>query len=117
MLARTVADAIRETVFVAAASTLKAASESMLDAHTEAAVVLDGGRLAGILTAANVADALAEGREPSTTPVGDVADPDPPVVRADEPLVDAHERMSVEQRDIGVAVAGNGEPLGLLLLD
>src|SRR5919204_4493639 len=113
-MVRTVRQAVREPVFVGLSTSLKQASALMLDAHTETAVVLEEGKLAGLLTAANVADALAEGRDASRTPVGEIADRDPLLARADEPLVEAHERMRANQCDIVVAVDAGGEPLGLV---
>ncbi len=110
---RTVADAMTSPpVTVAPDTTIQAASAAMLDAHAHAAIVVEGGRVRGLVTVDDVARALAAGAD---TPVGAVAEPDPPVVHAQEPLAEAHERMRAAQRGALPVVANGGEPLGLLV--
>lgn len=116
MAIRTVADALGESVFVAAESTLQQASALMLDAGTEAAVVILDGGSAGLLTADDIARALAEGHDTTRTAVAAIAEREPLLARVDEPLLDAHRRMRDAQQELAVVVDGDGEPLGLVEL-
>src|SRR5438067_1515608 len=109
---RTVADALSESVLVDDSMTLQDASSQMLDAGAEAAVVVEDDALVGLITADDVARALAEGRDVAMTVVGAIADRDPLLARAGEPLVDVHQRMRMQQRPLAVAVGAHGEPLG-----
>jgi CBS domain-containing protein len=113
---RTVAEALTGSVVVESSMTLQEASARMLDAEADAAIVMDADTLAGLLTAEDVARALAEDLDATQTPTGMVADRDPPVVNADEPLIDVHQRLLAEQRELAVAVGADGEPLGLVSL-
>lgn len=85
----------------------------MLDDHVKAAVAVDGTTLRGLLTASDVADALAEGRDASCTPIAAVANPDPTLVEPPEPLADAHQRMSAAEASLAVVIDG-GRPVGVL---
>lgn len=110
---RVVADAMTEPpVLLTPDTTLQAASATMLDAHAHSAIVVERGRVCGLVTVAHVAQSLAAGPD---TRVGAVAELDPPVVRAQEPLAEAHERMRAAQRAALPVVAEGGEPVGLLV--
>jgi CBS domain-containing protein len=113
---RTVGQALGRSVFIEGASTLQQASALMLEANTEVAIVLAQPGHAALLTAEDVARALAEGHDTARTSVIVVADPKPLLTRADELLVNAHERMRDEQRDLAIAVDADGRPLGLVEL-
>jgi CBS domain-containing protein len=112
---RTVADAMIAPVSIASTSTLQQAATAMLDADALAAVIVDGGRARGVLTAEEIARALADGRDPSETAVAVVAEPEPPVVRAQDTLVEAHRLMRVSEHRAVAVVGSRGEPVGLLL--
>jgi CBS domain-containing protein len=111
---RTVAMAMREAALVGRSTTIQEASAAMLDRHVESAVLLDGTAIEGLLSAEDVARALAEGRDATSTPVHAVAAPDPLVVDVDEPLAEVHQRMRAAQRPLAVVVDRGGQPLGIL---
>ena len=111
---RTVADAMTEPVIVALSTTIQDASAKMLDGGSAAAVVVEDGRLRGLVSAADVARALADGLDPIATPVGAILGSDPPRARSDEALADVHQRMRAEQRPLAVVVGRDGRPIGLL---
>jgi CBS domain-containing protein len=110
---RTVADAMTKPVIVELSATIQNASATMLDGRSEAAIVVEGGKLCGLVSAADVARALAEGLDPTETPVGAIAT-DPPRVRSDEALADIHQRMRAEEHPLAVVIGHDGQPLGLL---
>jgi len=113
---RRVSDAmIAPPVVVDPATTVQEAAGRMLDARAEVAVLVEAGRVCGLATAEHVADALAAGRDASETPIGAIAVRDPPVVRADEPLVDAHQRMRAEGCPVVPVVGARHEPVGVLV--
>jgi CBS domain-containing protein len=115
VLMRTVAEAMVAPVAVAPGTTLQEAAAAMLAERAQAAVIVDaGGRARGLLTADDVARALAEGRDPAATPVHGVAR-EAPVVRAEDPLVDAHRLMRVSGHKVVAVVGAHREPVGLLM--
>jgi CBS domain-containing protein len=101
-------------VVVERSATLQAASASMLDAHAHAAVIVEKGRVCGLATARDISRALEEGRDPTDTLVGAIAQRDPPVARPDEPLAEAHARMRAAQHRVVAVVGGKHEPIGVL---
>src|SRR2546425_9604662 len=104
---RTVESAMTSVPILDAATTIQDAAAAMLDDRVEAAVVvIDGAKRCGLLTAGDVADALAQGRDASSTPIATVSSPEPLRVETQELLVDAHERMRAA-----------GEPLAVVLAD
>jgi CBS domain-containing protein len=114
---RRVADAMfAPPVVVDPATPVQEAAARMLDAGVAAAVVVDRGRISGLATAEHVASALASGYDATETGIGVIASPDPLVVRADDPLAEAHLQM----RAAGCATApvvgpGGKEPVGVLV--
>jgi CBS domain-containing protein len=112
---RTVANVMTSPpVVVEPATTVQATSAAMLDAGSHAAVVVDEGKVCGLVTAGDISRMLAEGYDAAETLVGVIANRDLEVVEPDEPLAEVHERMRAAGRRV-VAVAGpRGEPLGLL---
>jgi predicted transcriptional regulator len=111
---RLVADAMRSPpVTVGPATTVQQASATMLDAQVQAAVVVADGRVSGMVTAERLSEALAQGYDPTDTLVSVVAEREPPLVNADEPLAEAHQRMRAADRTIAVVTAG-GRPVGML---
>lgn len=112
---RTVAhDMSAPPVIVEPATTLQAASASMLDAGEHAALIVERGRVCGLVTARDVSRALEGGYDPTETLIGVIAERNPPVVRADEPLAEAHERMRAQQRRVMAVVGAKREPVGVL---
>jgi CBS domain-containing protein len=112
---RTVAEAMHAPVAVGPGATLQDAAAAMLAADAQAAVIVERGRARGLLTAGDVARALAEGRDPASTEAGAVAEQEPPVVHAQDALVEAHRVMRVSQHRVVAVVGPHGEPVGLLI--
>ena len=108
-------DMIAPPVTVGRATTIQDASAAMVDAGSQAALVVDEGRVCGIVTAADVARALGDGYDAAETPIGAIAEPDPPLVRADEPLAEVHQRMRADGRRVTAVAGSHGEPLGVLV--
>ena len=94
-------------------TTIKDASAAMLDDHVEAAIVSDGPKLRGLVTARDVADALGD-RDVGSTLVADIARWDPLVVQRREPLAEAHERMRAADVPLAVVIGDDGRPVGVL---
>lgn len=111
---RTVADVMNKPVVVERSTTLQEASAQMLDRHTEAAVVVEQGKVAGVLSAQDVVRALAEGRDSASTTVGAVCDPSPSLVQPDAPLVEVHEQLLADARELAVAIGPHREPVGII---
>ena len=112
---RRVADAMRAPVVaVEPATTVQETSARMLDADVHAAVVVQDGTVCGMVTAERLGEALGQGYDPTETPVGVVAEPDPLLVEAGETLAEAHERMRAADRAVAPVVATDGSPVGLL---
>jgi len=79
-----------------------------------AALVADGARLVGIFTERDALfRVLAGGRDPRTTPVGQVMTRDPQTIHPDKPFEDAL-RLMYEGRFRHVPVVEDGRPLGVV---
>lgn len=113
---RTVASAMTPVPILDASTTIQDASAAMLDDHVMAAVAVDGTTLRGLLTASDVAAALAEGLDASCTPIAAVANPDPTLVETPEPLAEAHQRMSAAEASLAVVI-DEDRPVGVLTDD
>ncbi len=88
----------------------------MRDGDVGAIVVLDGGDLHGIVTDRDVAIRLvAEGRDPATTTVGDIASRDPTAIEADRSEEEALALMR-ERALRRLPVVEDGQPVGILSL-
>ena len=111
---RTVAAATKEAVLVGPSTTIQQASAAMLERHVEAAIIVDGTTVRGLMSANDVARALAEGRDATSTPVQAITASDPPIVDIDEPLAEVHQRMRAAQRPLVVVVARDGQAMGVL---
>jgi CBS domain-containing protein len=111
---RTVADAMTKPVIVELSATIQNASATMLDGRSEAAIVVKGGKVCGLVSAEDVARALAASLDPTETPVGAIAGTDPPLARSDEALADVHQRMRAEEHPLAVVIGPDGRPVGLL---
>jgi CBS domain-containing protein len=111
---RTVADAMTKPVIVEPSATIQSASATMLDSRSEAAIVVEGGRVRGLVSAEDVARALARGLDPAETAVGAIAGADPPLARSGEALAEVHQRMRAEAHPLAVVIGADGQPVGLL---
>jgi predicted transcriptional regulator len=87
-------------------------SAARLDGATEAAIVVDGSHICGLLTADGVARAL--GHDVARTPARAIADPTVPVIRADESLAEARQRMRAEEQPLAIVVDDRRRVVGLL---
>jgi CBS domain-containing protein len=112
---RRVADVMHAPpVVVEASTTVQEASARMLDAAVHGAVVVEDGRICGLVTAEDVSDALAQGHDPTETLMVVIAERDPPLARSQEPLSEAHQRMRAAHHRLVPVVDSAGEPIGLL---
>jgi CBS domain-containing protein len=93
--------------------TLGEAVERMAEKNTGSALVVDFGRLAGILTSRDVLRAVAGRTHSSEARVREWMTPDPRVARADTPAEEAAQLM-VEQRCHHLPVVENGRPIGVV---
>lgn len=73
---------------------LRAAAERMWTQQTGSLLVMEDGKLVGILTERDVLRAVARGLDPNTTVVGDVMTADVVTVAADTPLRDVAREMA-----------------------
>lgn len=86
----------------------------MHELRTGAALVADGARLVGIFTERDALfRVLAGGRDPRTTPVGQVMTRDPQTIHPDKPFDEAL-RLMYEGRFRHVPVVEDGRPLGIV---
>jgi CBS domain-containing protein len=113
---KTVADAMTTPPVVVATSTsVQEASSAMLQRRAQVAIVTRDERVWGLVTAPDVARALADGLDATTTPVEAIAEPDPQPARPQESLAGVHQRMRLESRGTVPVVGRAGEPLGVLV--
>ena len=116
-MARTVNDVMtHDPRTVGPGDTLVEAARVMRDADVGSVVVEDEGQASGILTDRDiVVRAVADGREPESTLVGDIATSGITTVTADQDLDDAI-RVMREQDVRRVPVVQDGRPVGILSL-
>jgi CBS domain-containing protein len=112
---RTVADAMTTPApVVERSATVQDASAEMLDAGTQAAIVVDGGRACGVATAADVTAALAEAPDAARTPIGAIVQRTAPTVHPEDLLAEVHLRMRADGRAVVPVVGAEDQPIGLL---
>jgi CBS domain-containing protein len=101
---------------VDASATLRDAARVMNESDIGDVVVTDGGQVTGIVTDRDiVVRAVAEGRDPDSTPVSDVATTGVETIEPEASVDDALSRM--REKDIRrLPVARNGEPIGIVSL-
>jgi CBS domain-containing protein len=89
-------------------------ARAMRDADVGALLVVDAGRVRGIVTDRDiVVRAIADGRDPSSTPIGDFCSTDPVTLTPDQ-SVDEAIRL-VREHDIRrVPVVQDGRPVGII---
>jgi CBS domain-containing protein len=106
----------RDPRTVEASATLRDAARVMSESDIGDVVVTDGGKVTGIVTDRDiVVRAVAEGRDPDSTPVGDVATTGVETIEPEASVDDALSRM--REKDIRrLPVAKNGEPIGIVSL-
>jgi CBS domain-containing protein len=97
-------------------ATLVDAAREMRDGDVGAIVVVDNGQVAGIITDRDiVVRAIAEGRDPSSTRVADVATMSPVTLTVDQSVDDAI-RVMREQDVRRIPVVQDGRPAGIVSL-
>jgi CBS domain-containing protein len=106
----------QKPVTAEATDTVVAAGRSMRDGNIGNVVVVDGGRIHGILTDRDiVVRAIAEGRDPSRTTVGEIASREPTTLRPDDSIEEA-EKIMRERAIRRLPVVENGRPVGIVSL-
>jgi CBS domain-containing protein len=97
-----------------ASASAREAGERLSDPAVRAVLVCDDGRLVGVITRKTlVREVVATGRDPRSTPVGDVAEPPLFTLDAGLDLDDAY--RALEQHDLErVPVVENGRLVGVL---
>jgi CBS domain-containing protein len=116
-MARTVEEIMtRDPRTVDAGATLVDAAREMRESDIGNVVVLDGGRAAGILTDRDiVVRAVADGREPGSTPVREVCSSGLETLDPDQSVDDAVRLM--REHDVRrLPVVRDGRPVGILSL-
>ena len=87
--------------------TLEVAADRMSWHQVGALPVLEGQRLVGIITERDLTTALADGADPTATPVSDYMTPAPEVLRPDSELTDAaHVMLKLGIRHLPVVRSG-----------
>ena len=105
-----------EPVTVATNTTLEQAARHMRDAGIGNVIVLEGEKITGILTDRDiVVRAIAEGWDPTQTPVGEVASRDLTTIAPDE-TVDAAVALMRERSIRRLPVVQSGRPVGIVSL-
>jgi CBS domain-containing protein len=98
-----------------ASASSQAAGEQLADPNVRAVLVTEAdGRLLGVVTRKTlVREVVATGRDPKTTPLGEIAEPPIYTLEAEMPLDDAFHEL--EERDLErVPVVENGKLVGIL---
>lgn len=92
------------------------AARAMREEDFGAAIVLDNGSIRGLLTDRDiVVRAVAEGRDPSQTKVGDIASEDVTTLTADQGVGDAV-RLMRDKHVRRLPVVEGGKPVGIVSL-
>jgi CBS domain-containing protein len=95
------------------------AARMMRDRHVGAVLVVDEDRPVGIVTDRDIVlRGIVEGRDPNTTPVGDVMSRTLTVVRSDEKIDDAITAIrTAGVRRLPIVDAATGKAIGMVTLD
>lgn len=105
-----------DLVTVRSKTTIADVARLMRDHDIGPVVVVDGESVFGIVTDRDITvRAVADGQDPESTPVGDVATTSVTTIKPDDTLEDAAEAMRA-QSVRRVVVAEGGRPLGILSL-
>jgi CBS domain-containing protein len=101
---------------VETSATVADAAREMRDGDVGAVVVVDNGRVAGIITDRDIAvRVVAEGLDPDATGVGEVGTMDPVTLTVDQTVDDAI-RLVREQDVRRIIVVQDGRPAGIVSL-
>ncbi len=105
---------VTEPLALDAAETAQAAAQALLRPEVRSVYVCDGGRLAGVVTRKTlVRDVVAPGRDPTTTPLGEIAEEPNATLDGSMPLSDAY--AFLEEKDYErVPVIEDGKLVGVL---
>jgi len=105
---------VPEPLMLEASASAQEAGVALSDAEVRAVLVCDDGRLVGVVTRKTlIRDVVAVGRNPGSTPLGEIAEPPLFVVDAAQPLEDAFQAL--EDRDLErVPVTEDGRLVGVL---
>ena len=109
----TAGDVMTDFVSVEPSDTLAEAAERMREANSGSALVIDYGRLTGILTSRDLLRAVAERTHSAEARVREWMTPNPRVVRAETPAEEAALIM-VEQGCHHLPVVEDERPLGVV---
>jgi CBS domain-containing protein len=106
----------QKPVTVQASDTVVAAARSMRDGNIGDVVVVDNGRIQGILTDRDiVVRAIAEGRDPSRTTVAEISSRELTTLGPDDSIEEA-ERIMRERSIRRLPIVENGRPVGIVSL-
>jgi CBS domain-containing protein len=101
---------------IEANATLADAAREMRDGDVGSLIVVDNGSVAGIVTDRDiVVRAIADGKDPGSTRVGDVATMNPTTLTVDQSVEDAI-RVMREQDIRRIPVVQDGRPAGIVSL-
>jgi CBS domain-containing protein len=106
----------KDPVCMPADTTVLDAARTMRDRDIGDVIMLEGNRIAGIVTDRDiVVRALAEGRNPGTTTIGEVATQDVTTISPDDGF-DAAVKLMRERNIRRLPVVENGKPAGIVSL-
>lgn len=101
---------LREPLALDAAASAREAGEHLAAPDVRAVLVCDDGRLVGVVTRKTlVREVVAAGRDPRTTPLGEIAEPPIFTLQADMDLDAAYRQL--EERDLERVPVVDGERL------
>jgi CBS domain-containing protein len=98
-----------------ASASAQAAGELMNRPEVRAVYVTSGERLAGVVTRKTlVREVVAAGRDPKTTPLGEIAEPPDSTIGPDVPLDEAFRFLEEHDAERVPVVDGDGRLIGVL---
>jgi predicted transcriptional regulator len=117
-MAKKVSDIMhKEPLRVASSSPIADAARHMRASHVGAVIVDDGGRLCGIVTDRDIAiRAVAEGKDPKTTPISEICSKELVTISPDEDIDRAVQVMREKSVRRLLVVDGQNKSLGILSL-
>jgi CBS domain-containing protein len=105
-----------DPITVDAEDTVMVAARRMKDGAVGSMIVMDGDSVHGIVTDRDIAlRVVAEGADPASTPVRDVASHDPVTVEPDSSVEDAV-RVMIDRAVRRLPVVEDGRPVGIVSL-
>lgn len=103
----------REVRTTEGSATIAEVARMLRDGGISSVVVLDGGRLAGIITERDIVDVVASGRDPSVTPVREGMSTDVDTIEPRTDVLEAAARMA-RRRIRHLPVVEAGEVVGIV---